>query len=199
MGRRDGCDLPYVREECLTEDLATFLEALRIPEEALVAIKAMMIEMSKFENSQATERITALDREMSDLTGRLGRQYEDKLAGEISPGTYATLREKYEIQQIDAEQRRAALQAAGSKWRDSAERVFELCASAPDRFKQGDHEARREILKIMCSNCIYDGTSLTITPAKTFDLILKANQEASESGAEIAENEKWWRLGGSNP
>ena len=71
------------------------------------------------------------------LREKLARLYEDKLSGDVGRDTYSLLRERFEEQLSEVERGRSSLSAAESRWRVDAERVFELCVSASDRFKQG--------------------------------------------------------------
>lgn len=199
VGRRNGCDLPYVREECLTEQFAAFLDRIRIPEDLLQKLKVAMLEMATLEESEANRVITDLEIQASKLRDKLARLYEDKLSGEVGLDTYRHLKERYEGELSQVDQRRRSLSVTESQWRIDAERVFELCVSASHRFKLGDPDSRREILQLVLSNCNYDGHSLSIEPSDSFKSVVQANIEAVEKGEEIAERENWWRIGDSNP
>ncbi len=50
---------------------------------------------------------------------------------------------------------------------------------------------KREIIGIVCSNCIYDGISITIKAAEMFSSILEANKEGTEDGSEMVPSEQW--------
>ncbi len=191
IGRRDGCDSPYVREEVLTDQYATVFARMAIPEDLLLNLKTALGERAKGEKAFHAEQKARLEAETDRLRKKLANLYEDKLSGEVSVEMYRNLRDRYELEMADIGALLVGVDSTRSNWLDEGTRLLELASSAADRFKQGSFAQRQQIVQIVCSNSVFDGQNLLIEPRPEFKLVLKALEEGGGEGPDSGENKNW--------
>lgn len=145
------CTQPSIEEKCLTAQVEDFLEHIYIPKEIVDWLLATLEDDPDQDAVATAERI----KQHEDAVKRIERQFSN----------LTDLRLRDLLDDDEFEQKRSDLQialaAAKEKHSDAAKTEFTfepakmmiiLCSRAKDWFAKADLPARRNILKILCSN-----------------------------------------------
>ena len=183
-GHRGKCDLPYMREEMISEKLGQLLRNIEVPEAVAQAIiENLRNSQKEMENKNAEYRLKLLQR-ITGIRNRMDQAYNDKLDGKITP-------EYWERKSAEWQAEEQALQIellnSGSPTSDflpTVEKVFELAQRAYSLYVTRKPHEQAELLKKVLLNCATDGVSLTPTYRKPFDLIFQRAKNQEWSGRE---------------
>jgi hypothetical protein len=175
------CELPYFREQELSERLGRILKDIYVAnsvvsdiQRSLATEKASRADRLRSEEARLQQRLTA-------IRTRMDQAYLDKLDGKITTEFW----ERKNAEWLQEEQRvRFAL--AGLKQADeparllTASRTLELANKAYSLYVRQNPTEQAKLLKMVLSNCKIDAVNITPTYRKPFDLIFAR-----------AKNEEW--------
>lgn len=158
-----------MKEEEFTQRFAAVLKELALSDGARARIESAL--MSKADNQRARREseITQLREQYVKLDSRLSTMYDDKLDCNISAELFAS-----KTVQFKAEQARllAAIQthqlAAPADYNDGV-RLLELANKAHDLFFRQTAVGRRNLLKLICSNCTWRNDALQVVLLEPFE------------------------------
>lgn len=196
-GRKGECDRPFIREELITSEFRKLLETLTFPPALEDWIKHAL-------RGDHDERIwyqkrqeERLEAEAQEARQRLERLYKDFCEQLISRDIYVMLKDQAEEQLLHARRGIAAVERAERAAYNAGVDLIDLVQTALARFDQGHPNDRNELLKRLCSNCVWRDGELFVDLRKPYDLMLKASQiehsEGQAVGANADGNELWWR------
>src|SRR5437867_3085991 len=86
-GYRGKCDLPFIREEVVGENLGQILKNIHIPDDLLHQLQNSLREDSKQVREETAAQRTRLEQCLSVVRRRMERAYVHKLDGKISEGS----------------------------------------------------------------------------------------------------------------
>jgi site-specific DNA recombinase len=186
---RGKCDLPYMREEYVSEQMGELLKQIYVPETiARTIVDSLSSDLDRA-NLQRQEQIAGLKQRFAALRTRMDSLYEDKQDGKITEEFWTRKQAEYSDQERSLE---AALSSLDTPLSPecvlNVQRIFELANRAHFLYLTRNSAERGELLKSVLSNCATDGVSLWPAYRKPFDLIF-----------ERAKNEEWRRERDSNP
>ena len=118
------------------------------------------------------ERKAQIEPQIKKLENRLLALYDDKLDGIISPETYIKKRDLWQNQIDDFLLELSALNKTQEEIYKRIETLLELCKDLPQAYLQHSEEKKRILLKMLCSNFLYDGSKLTITIKEPFKALI---------------------------
>ncbi len=201
-GRKGLCDKPSVKEEVFIDHIRDLLSRLSLPPEIFewlrTALKSSLDDEQRFRQLE-DER---METNAAQIKKRLETLYLDKIQGDVSAEFYRDTRQKWEEELDDIRARQAAMSRTEGAYYDDGLQLLELARTAADRYESASVSEKRELLQCICSNCIFDGSTISVNLRKPFDLLLKAPEFGSVPNAakcpDSPANQDWWRLADSN-
>ena len=187
-GGRGKCELPYFREEELSERLGGILRDIYVPDSVVADIqRSLATERSSGADRLRSEELR-LQQRLSTIRTRMDQAYLDKLDGRITA-------EFWERKNADwlQEEQQVQFALAGLKQADepkrllTASRTLELANKAYSLYVRQNPAEQAKLLKMVLSNCKVDAVSIMPSYRKPFDLIFAR-----------AKNEEWRALRDSN-
>ncbi len=180
---RGKCDLPYMREECISERLGELLKQIYVPETiAGTIVDSLNADLNQSERNRQ-EQIAALKQRLTALRTRMDQLYEDKLDGKISEEFWTRRQAEYCDQERSLKTALSGLsRSITSKNVLTVKRIFELANKAHFLYVTRNHAERGQLLKSVLLNCATDGVSLWPTYRKPFDLIFQRAKNEEWSG-----------------
>ena len=178
---RGKCDLPYLPEAKLSDQLGTILKDIYVPEHVVGAIvNSMTADQGRAEEQRAA-RIKSAQQRLATLRTRMDQAYEDKLDGKLDEQMWTRKMRDWREQEVELEAALHQLEMPVSAANVlTAQRTLELANHAYSLYLTRNHAERGQLLKSVLLNCTTDGVNLTPTYRKPFDLIF-----------ERAKNEEW--------
>ena len=180
-GGRGKCDLPYFREEELSERLGGVLKNIYVPDSVVADIQRSLATADASRADRLRSERARLQQRLAAIRTRMDQAYTDKLDGKIT----AEFWERKNAEWLREEQQ-VQFALAGLKQADeparllTASRTLELANKAYSLYLRQNPAQQAKLLKMVLSNCKIDVVTLTPTYRKPFDLIFAR-----------AENDEW--------
>ncbi len=187
-GSRRGCAKPAVREEALESLLGDVVRAVVVGQEVVDWVKAALRESHEEERTFHDGQIEVLQREYVRVQRLIDNAYEDKLEGRISEDLWQRKQREWGAALTDIRGRVENHENASRAYYDEGGRILDLASRAYDLWLQQNAVEKSKLLRVLLSNCTFDGTSLSPTYRKPFCWLVEG-QECTN----------WLRGRGSNP
>jgi site-specific DNA recombinase len=172
-GSKGKCDLPYIREKELGERLGQILKDIHIPSDVLAQLEASLSESEMHSQAEKKAQQDRLQHRLTAVRNRLDQAYTDKLDGKIDEGFW---RRKTTDWQLEEQQIMMAMQGLRDANPDTlltTKRTLELANKAYFLYVTQTPAEQAQLIKMVASNCRFDGVSLWPTYRKPFDLIFQ--------------------------
>ena len=180
---RGKCSLPYMREQDVSDRLGELLKSIYVPETVAQAIVSSLNADIYQSEVRRKEQVAAIQQRLAMVRTRMDQMYEDKLEGKINEEFWQRKQSEYREQERLLEAQLSSIQKAVSRENIlTIERVFELANKAHSLYLTRNSAERGQLLKSVLLNCATDGTSLTPTYKKPFDLIFQRAKTDEWSG-----------------
>ena len=182
---RGPCDLPYMPEPKLANQLGEVLRDIHVPDEVVRAIVTSMEQDRSNSEERRQAELQGLRQRLAALRSRMDQMYEDKLDGKISEELWTRKANEYREQELALESALERLSQPVTPERAlSAGRILELANKAYSLYLTRNVTERGRLLRMVLLNCATDGTTLWPTYRKPFDLIFQRAQREEWSGRE---------------
>jgi site-specific DNA recombinase len=180
---RGKCDLPYMREQQVSEQLGEVLKDIYVPENIVRAIVESVASDQDRVKAERQERLLGIRQRLAALRTRMDQMYEDKLDGKIDEEFWSRRMSEWRTQE-------RALQSAADSLNTpvpehhalTAQRTLELANKAHFLYLARNHAEQGQLLKMVLLNCATDGVTITPTYRKPFDLIFQRAKNEEWSG-----------------
>jgi site-specific DNA recombinase len=172
-GSKGRCELPYIREEELAERLGQVLKDIHIPDDVLRQLENSLTETQQ--NSQAEKKTQQekLQQRLTAVRSRIDRAYTDKLDGKISEEFWQRKTAEWQLEEQQILMAKQGLREASPDSLLTAKRTLELANKACFLYVTQNPAEQAQLLKMVASNCRFDGVSLCTTYRKPFDVIFQ--------------------------
>ena len=182
---RGRCDLPYIAESRLSDQLGSILKNIYVPEHVVTQIVESMSGDQARAREQRAAQTTIAQQRLSALRTRMDQAYEDKLDGKLDEQMWTRKMRDWREQEIELEAALHRLEAPITAENVlTAQRTLELANRAYFLYLTRNHAERGQLLKSVLLNCSTDGVNLTPTYRKPFDLIFERAKNEEWSGRE---------------
>jgi len=101
----------------------------------------------------------------------LDRAYEDRLDGTIDDRFWREMNDKWRTDQDQVAGQLDRLRGAQRNYVDEAAEILELAQTAYSQYIAQEQVEKRKLLRLLLSNCTFDGVTLYPTYKTPFDLI----------------------------
>lgn len=172
-GNKGGdCKRHYLKEEHIDKIVERTLKSIQPPKEfADLTIKKFKdIVNSNYEYEKKS--FDEINKKISLLKNRLNKLYMDRLDGMINDEFYIEKKREFQNELDDFEIQHRNITLENDMLIDMGVQIIELCKNAYNSYLRGNNENKRLLLKILCSNFLYDGENLVITLKNTLEPML---------------------------
>ena len=175
-GRNSKCKYRsvYVREDDLIEQVKTELSKYAIDDDFYkIAIEALIEEDSK-EVSQQNEKISQIDKQISDKKNELDALRRSVYKGLITDNAFFISEQvSLEDEIVCLENARNSVMTVAKDWRAVANDAFMFARYAKEDFDSDDWERKRAVIKRLGADLKLAGRTIQFTPVKYFVPVVK--------------------------
>lgn len=174
-GRRGGdCKRrTYLKEKHAEEIFLNVLKHLQLSDEGMEIVQEQVREQVKRQTEINADRIQEVQKRINLINARLNKMFDMFLDGELEETFYNKKRGEFqdEIDSLNAQL--TNLNNSTIDILEFSRKTLELFKKAPLLYLNGDIETKRELIKLACSNLLYDGENLTIIIKEAFQPIVE--------------------------
>lgn len=173
-GNRGGeCKSKYLKESYVEELFLNTLDMLTIPQDRMPVIINLIKQHTKYETLYNEASATEAQKEVDILKNRLNKMFNMYLDGELNKNIYNEKRREFEEKIDELNTRLRILNENPGRIVDFSTKILELFKDARGAYLRASFEKRKELINLVCSNFLYDGSNLTIAIKKAFQPIAK--------------------------
>lgn len=173
-GNRGGdCKSKYIKEEHAEELFIDILKSIKLSDEAIKITKNAIRNEVKERSDYNKEKVKSLEKKITTSKNRLDKIFLMYLDGNIDETIYNEKRKDFEIEIEELSMELSALNKTHAQILDHSVKILELAKNAHSYYLNGSLETKQELVKLICSNFLYDGEKLTITIKKAFQHIVE--------------------------
>jgi hypothetical protein len=176
-GNKGKCPGKYAREELIEQQFAQSLGQIKIDDEVMKWIVAVMKKSTAEGRKKREGQVKALAQQKQRLEERLEKMYLDKLDGIISEDEYRRLSNKFRSELTDIKFEMEKLKQEKGESIDSAERLLELAQKASSLYLRQVSDEKRKLLNLVYSNSTFGSGELMPNFRQPFDLLAESNRE----------------------
>ncbi len=163
----------YIKEDIVDDQIMKTIEKIHIPDDML---KILQHDLKRFIKTNMTERqkeYKVLLQNQKNIKDLIQENLDDRISKSITQDEYRETDKslKQKLVQIDDE-----ISLFGTNeimFQDTVISIFEVANNAPEYFLNSDNEKKQLILKILFPKLELEGTNLSYTLRKPFDMMLK--------------------------
>jgi site-specific DNA recombinase len=155
---------PYLPEDQLSAKLGDVLKDIYGPDHIVrTIVESVGSDQDRCE-AERKQHLLGIQQRLSTLRTRMDRMYEDKLDGRVDEEFWSRKMAEWREQEHALQSPAEALKAAVSQDHVlTAQRTLELANKAHFLYLGRNHAERGQLLKLVLSNCVTDGVSITPT------------------------------------
>ena len=170
MGRRGGdCKRrTYLKEKHAEEIFLNVLKRLQLSDEGMEIVQEQVREQVKRQTEINADRIQEVQKRINLINARLNKMFDMFLDGELEETFYNKKRDEFQYEIDSLNTQLTNLNNSTIDILEFSRKTLELFKKAPLLYLNGDIETKRELIKLACSNLLYDGENLTIIIKEAF-------------------------------
>lgn len=185
-GNRGGnCKRKYLKEKHAEEIFIETLKSLKVDDEGYKIIVEHVKNKIAEECLYAKNQAVAVQAKIDKTNERLNKLFDLLLDGSIDEILFNKKRAELQTELDSLNFRLTTLNKSDTEIIDFSRKILELFKSAPDLYLRGSLETKQELIKLLCSNFLWDGEKLTITIKKAFQPLVEIANFV-KSGADVA-------------
>ena len=174
-GRRGGdCKRrTYLKEKHAEEIFLNVLKRLQLSDEGMEIVQEQVREQVKRQTEINADRVQEVQKRINLINARLNKMFDMFLDRELEETFYNKKRDEFqdEIDSLNAQL--TNLNNSTIDILEFSRKTLELFKKAPLLYLNGDIETKLELIKLACSNLLYDGENLTIIIKEAFQPIVE--------------------------
>ena len=181
-GGRGPCRKPYIREEQLEALLGGVVRDIAVDRETALWVRGVLRESHLEERDSRERQLDGLRRQRTELERRLSTAYDDKLDGKIPESLWLAKSRECQVEMARLDRAIATCEAEPGPYYEQVERIVELAEAAPRLYSQQEPREKAKLLRILLSNCTFDGENLHPDYKKPFCWFVKTKEHPSKLG-----------------
>lgn len=187
-------DAKYINEVKLTEQFKSIIEMVKIPDDVLHELRDYISNLKTESISRIETQRSLLQSQISRLSTRLERMYDDRLDDLISDEKYKEkyheFTEKKQLLESDLQN----IELLDSRRLDDYSYLLDLANKAPRLFEMADYREKHKIINKILSNLQLDGSLLRWKYKRPFNLMAFCNDNSTWQGyVESNHGFRFWR------
>ena len=183
------CDkVTYIKEENLAEQFLEAFSKIEISSDIVEYTRDTLLSSHREEKEFREKQIVDLLARYKKLQSFIDNTYTDKVAGIIGDSDWERMTGIYKTEQMEIELKVASLREANTAYMIEGVKLMEIANSAAKLFPTMTIEQKRQMINLVLSNPVLDGSSLCYDYQKPFDMFVN-----------VTEIKKWRERRDSNP
>jgi len=152
-GSKGKCELPYLREEELSERLGQVLKDIHIPDDVLVQLENSLTHDERRSQAEKKQQQERLQQRLASVRHRIDQAYMDKLDGKISEEFWQRKTAEWQLEEQQIQMAMQGLEDAHPDRLLTAKRTLELANKAYFLYVTQTPAEQAKLLKMVLSNC----------------------------------------------
>lgn len=167
------CKGTSVREEDIETSLRMDLEKLEMDKQELRWVRAIVDHLNRDWVEQKDKEDKTLRLHLSQITDRLNRVVDAFLEGNLEKDLYEDRKRLLLLERLEAEEKLASLKANPASGGEKVLEFLELSKTALLRYQLGNHDEKRDMVKLMFSNLSVTGKNVSTRLSLPYSEIAK--------------------------
>ena len=130
-------------------------------------------------------RAKKIRKQIETLQKRLSKPLDLYTDSNIDKNAYDTKNKEWQYELDELLIKQSEINKTPIEYIERARDLFELCKNAREWYLQADYEKKRELLKLLHSNFLYDGSNTYYEPKSVFKYMFDLVENYKESGIVI--------------
>lgn len=173
-GNKGGnCKKNYLKQEIIETALEDILNKIYVTDEERKEIIEIIKDMNHARGEFTQQSVEDIAKQINILNNRIERAYDDLTDGAITKDFYNKKITKWQDELNQLEITLSALCKTNEQFYTNCDEILELAQNAREYYKAGTIQQKQNIVKLLCSNLIYDGENLHIYLNSAFEGLLK--------------------------
>lgn len=169
-GRHKGA--AYIPVAQMVSIYGEAVKAVTLPTKLADWVMTVIQDTAKDDGQYRAQRLAVCEREQTKLKSRLVRLYDQLFDGELDESILRAKEYEYKDRLATLAEERANLESQEQDVVAQAHSILELCKRLYDVYMAYDDPERAKLLRVIGSNYLLDGRSLSVTYNKPFDLLV---------------------------
>lgn len=175
-GAKGNCKQPYIRQEKIESYFEDLLENIHVPQDIQAMILQGLRESMHDKIEYHNNLIGTIEKQIHVLQNRIDQSYLDKLDNKISEEFWRHQTTKWTAEKETLTMKLVNSQRADTHYFENAKLILELSENASRLFKLTTPDQKRQLIKLMVSNCSYAAGKLDVELKPVFRLIMETTK-----------------------
>ena len=163
----------YLKEKVAEEMFLKVLESLKVSDKGLEIVQNQIKQKIQEQNMYNEDRIKEVQKKIDLVKSRLNKMFELYLDGNLEESFYNSKRDEFQLELDSLNSQLLHYNRGTENVVDFSKKILELFKNAPGLYLSGSIAEKRELIKLACSNFLYDGENVTITIKEAFQPIVE--------------------------
>lgn len=173
-GNRGGdCKRKYLKESVAEKHFIGILEKLKVSDEGYDLITKFVKDKISEENAFAKEQIEQTQIKIAKLKERLNKLFNVWIDGKIDDDLYNKKSAEFQNELDALDYRLTSLNKSDVEVINFSKKILELFKAAPELYLRGSLQTKQDLIKLLCSNFLWDGENVHITIKKAFQPLVE--------------------------
>ena len=177
-GNRGKCREPYTRQKRLTDDFASILRELVIPQPVLEWLGGAVLESDRTEYAAREQSIKHSQARYEQIQARIETMYVDKLDGRITQEFFDKQAGLFRVEQDALLRRIKDIQIATPAPVEKAIDIMGLISRASDLFVEQPAAEQRRLLQVVVEKAAWKDGVLRTNLFEPFEILRHSNRES---------------------
>lgn len=178
-GSKGKCSQIYLKQEFLDAEFERLLESIYIPEEAQKLILQGLKENLKDKIEFHDNSVKQIEQQVAVLQKRIDKSYTDKVDGKIDEEFWQQHTARWLADKEQLTMKLLSHQKTDTCFMENANLILELAKKASGLFKTRNAEQKRNLIKLITSNCILKDGKVELELAEPFKQIMKTKESGN--------------------
>ena len=173
-GNRGGdCKRKYLKQDIAEKYFIEILKNLKVTDEGYELITKFVKDKVSEESAFAKEQIEQTQLKIDRTKERLNKLFNVWIDGKIDDDLYNKKSAEFQTELDALDYRLTSLNKSDIEVVNFSKKILELFKAAPDLYLHGSIESKQDLIKLLCSNFLWDGENITITIKKAFQPLVE--------------------------
>ncbi|MCH9031166.1 MAG: recombinase family protein [candidate division Zixibacteria bacterium] len=162
----------YLNEQMLIDGLDEIVRPIQISDD-LTEWMTSVLETAQYDTHKFQQgKLKGLRLRKAKCETRLSNFYDAKFDGELDGDVFMTKEKQYREQLFDIDGEITKIESSKNDFLEKGQKILELCKRLYDLYLVITPEMKAQLLRVVASNFVFDGVTVTATYNKPFDVIV---------------------------
>lgn len=173
-GNRGGtCKKHYLKENIAENYFIDILKKIKVSDEGYEIITKFVKDKVNEENEFAKDQIQQTQIKIDKVKERLNKLFTVWIDGKIDDDLYNKKSAEFQTELDALDYRLTSLNKSDVEVINFSKKILELFKAAPELYLRGSIKTKQDLIKLLCSNFLWDGENVHITIKKAFQPLVE--------------------------